>query len=494
MYNLKELLEDIEYETNGEIIGDVNVSSIVTNSREVTPQSLFICLKGCRSDGHNYVKEAERRGAVAIVCSSGCRYKSEKAVFIRTENTRAAYSRIWRNAEKKPDKRIKLIGITGTNGKTTVSTMIYTALNKAGRKCALIGTLGGYYGNEKITFDTMTTPDPEKLYPIMSRFAELGAEYAVMEVSSHSLSLNKLEGVSFFVGAITNLTPEHLDYHGNMSEYCKAKALLFDKCEKKLFCTDDVYTTEMYQKSVGEKKRVSVKDKEANYYADNVIFDGINGVSLDFAFNGGKIELNSKIPGQFTVSNVLLAGAVLKELGLTSEEIKDGIAALEGVKGRMEKLPIEENFSVIIDFAHTPDALQKLLESVNAFKRSEQRVVTLFGCGGDRDKSKRSLMGAIASRLSDMVIITEDNSRSERKEAIIDDILTGIDKKSPHKVIFDRGRAIKFAIENAGKGDIILLCGKGHEEYEIDKSGKRAFSEREIVYSTLRKRKGNSLC
>ena len=487
MYKLTDLLKNTEYSSNKEDLSDIYVNDIITNSKEVTPKSLFICLKGCKYDGHNYIKEAEKRGAEVIICSNKCRYRSEKAVLIHVENSRQVYGEVWRNAAGNPDKRLKIIAITGTNGKTTVSTMIYTALNAAGRKCALIGTLGGYYNGEKTSIGTMTTPDPEKLYPLLKKYADLGAEYAVMEASSHALALGKLDGIEFFVGAVTNLTPEHLDFHGDMEQYCIAKARLFNQCEKKIFCIDDKYIKEMFERANGEKKSVSVKNKNADFYADNIILDGINGISFDFKFNGGSVSVKSDIPGSFTVSNALLCAAVLKELGFSLNEIRYGIYALHGVKGRMEKLPIEKNFSVFIDFAHTPDALQKLLETVNNFKKKGQRTVTLFGCGGDRDRSKRSLMGAIASRLSDFVIITADNSRSEKVELIINDIMSGFDKKCPYKIIFNRKEAIKFAIESAGKGDIILLCGKGHEEYEIDNFGTHPFSEKEIVYKILKK-------
>lgn len=489
MYKVSELLYGIEYAVNGKISDATAVTDIVTDSRDVTPKSMFICLKGCKSDGHNYIKEAEKRGAEVIVCNKKCRYRTERAITVTVENSREAYGRIWRNASGRPDERLKIIAVTGTNGKTTVSTMIFTALKNAGKKCALLGTLGGYFEGEKTSVGTMTTPDPERLYPLMRKYADSGAEYAVMEASSHALALGKLDGMGFFIGAVTNLTPEHLDFHGNMEEYCKAKSRLFQKCEKKIFCTDGAFVKEMYERASGEKKSVSLRNADADYFADDIFLDGISGVSFDLCFKGGRLNISLEIPGEFTVSNALLSAAVLKELGLTSGEIKNGIQALHGVKGRMEKLPINADFSVFIDFAHTPDALQKLLETVNKFKRDGQRTVTLFGCGGDRDRSKRSLMGAIASRLSNFVIITGDNSRTESVSAIISDIMTGYDKKCPYKIIPDRERAISFAVENADAGDIILLCGKGHEEYEIDENGLHPFSEREAVRRALERKR-----
>ena len=487
MYKLSKLLFGIPC-TISPLSEEIYVTDIVKDSREVTPESLFICFKGCKADGHNYIREAEKRGARVIICSDKCRYKSSVAIMIRVRDPRSVYAALWRNAAERPDERLKIIAVTGTNGKTTVSTMIYTALLSIGRKCALVGTLGAIFNGEKTPLDTMTTPDPERLYPLLRRYADGGAEYVIMEASSHALALGKLDGIRFFVGAVTNVTPEHLDFHGNMQEYCKAKALLFSKCEKGVYCTDDAYVSEMYERAEGEKKSVSVRSNNADYFADNTVLRGIDGVKFNFNFKGGSLSLSSEIPGEFTVSNMLLSAAVLKELGLTGKEITKGLSSLHGIKGRMDRVRSDGDFSVFIDFAHTPDALQKLLTTVNGFKECGQRTVTLFGCGGDRDRSKRSLMGAIASRLSDFVIITSDNSRSERAEDIIGDIMSGFDKDCPHKVIPNRKEAITFAIEHAGRGDVILLCGKGHEEYEIDGSEKRPFSEREIVLEAVRRR------
>lgn len=485
MYNVCELIQNTDCVSGGILNPDTEVTEIVSDSRRVTPGCMFICIKGKKKDGHDYICEARRRGASVIVCERGCDCSSGQAKVLITKNARSAHAMILSNAYHRPDRELKIIAVTGTNGKTTVTSMIYNALTRSGKRSALIGTLGAFFEGEIESTGTMTTPDPERLYPLLRRYADLGAEYAVMEASSHALALGKLDGMRVHIGAITNVTPEHLDFHGDMNGYKEAKSKLFSLCEKGVFCVDDAYTEDMYRASVCKKVSCSVRNAKSDYYADNARLLGTDGVEFIVRHGGEGTKVVSEIPGSFTVSNALLAVSVLSESGFSVIAASNGVAHLSGVRGRMEKLPLKTDFSVIIDFAHTPDALSKLLESVRAFRKKGERIVTLFGCGGDRDPSKRSLMGAIASRLSDFVIITSDNSRSENTGAIIDEIMSGFDRDCPFKRIDDRKKAIIYAVRNAMKGDIILLCGKGHEEYEIDMSGARPFSERDIVYSVL---------
>ncbi len=485
MYNVCELIKNTDCVPRYALSTETEVTEITSDSRKVMPGCMFVCIKGTRNDGHDHVCEARRRGASVIVCESGCASSVGSATVLMTENARSAYAKILSNAYKRPDRELKIIAVTGTNGKTTVTSMIYNSLVRAGKRCALIGTLGAYFGEDTKKIGTMTTPDPEDLYPLLRRYADGGAEYAVMEASSHALSLGKLDGMRIYIGAVTNLTPEHLDFHGDMESYRAAKSKLFELCEKGVFCIDDAYTEKMYRSAECKKVSCSVRDPKCDYFADKIRYLGSSGVEFVMRHAGEGTKVFSEIPGSFTVSNAMLAISVLSEAGLSVMAASSGVAHLNGVRGRMEKLPLDTDFSVIIDFAHTPDALSKLLLSVRAFRKSGERIVTLFGCGGDRDPSKRSLMGAIASRLSDFVIITSDNSRSENTCEIIDEIMSGFDRKCPHKRIDDRKQAIIYAIRNAMKGDIILLCGKGHEEYEIDMSGTHPFSERDIVYSAL---------
>lgn len=470
-----------EEDVCGEYPKDLRVSGVIADSREVLPGNVFVCISGCRKCGRDYIEEAVRRGAYAVAVEQDCKREIRGAALIRVKNSRSVYakmlSRVYdiRNA-------LKLIAVTGTNGKTTVCQMIKSAITESGRRCAVIGTLGACFEDNLRQIDRMTTPDPEVLYKLLFDYARQGAEYVVMEASSHALALGKLDGLTFEVGAITNMSAEHLDFHGNMEEYYKAKLKLFDKCKKGVFLCDDFYTVKMYGEAECERISCSVRDKERDYHTENIGFSFENGSVFTVVGDKGRsIPMHSPIPAEFTVSNGLLATAVLKALGIEEVSIYKGISRMKGVKGRMERVDTGLDFSVYIDFAHTPDALAKLLQGIRAIKRSESRVVTLFGCGGDRDKSKRSLMGMVASSLSDMVIVTSDNSRSEESAVIIDEIMKGIDKSRPHVRIDDRERAIEYAVMNAEKGDILLLCGKGHESYEIDKNGTRAFSERDIV-------------
>ncbi len=486
MYKLSQLIDEIKYAI-GEKIENIEVSGACADSKAVMPSEAFFCIKGTKSDGKKYINEAVKRGAGAIVTETELNASGCPVVIVR--NVRSAYSVALSRIYGSPSEKMKMIAVTGTNGKTTVCSMISSALNLSGRKCAMIGTLGAGFNGKKTSLSSMTTPDPEVLYALLGKYAEAGAEYVVMEASSHSLALNKLDGIHFDISAITNMSAEHLDFHGDMERYYEAKRSLFDRSEKAVILCDDFYTRKMCDEISCKCVTCSVTDTDCDYYAENIGCSFENGTVLTMVGKFGSLPLHSDIPAEFTVSNIMLAATVLKELGLSGNEIYRGISALKGVDGRMERVETHRDFSVFIDFAHTPDALFKLLTSVRSQKKVNERIVTLFGCGGDRDKSKRSLMGAVASHLSDMVIVTADNSRSEDTAQIIEEILSGVDKGKACIRIDDREKAIEYAIMNAGSGDIILLCGKGHETYEIGKNGKRPFSEKEIVKKALIKRK-----
>ncbi|MBR2474553.1 MAG: UDP-N-acetylmuramoyl-L-alanyl-D-glutamate--2,6-diaminopimelate ligase [Clostridia bacterium] len=488
MYSLKELLDGAEYTCKREIDG-IYVTGIKSNSRDVLPGNAFVCLKGCKKNGEDYTAEAIRRGAKVIICDKTCGKCDKNAVFVRVPSVRSVYAKMVSAMYGNPSRGLKIIAVTGTNGKTTVCQMIASAICESGKRCAFIGTLGAFFEGKRTSLDTMTTPDPEVLYALLKEYKDGGAEYVVMEASSHALSLGKLDGLTPEIAAITNLTAEHLDFHGNMDSYYEAKKILFERAKKGVFLCDDFYTVKMYDEASCEKVLCSVNGNEAKYRAENIGYSFENGTVFTLVKGESRLPLHSPIPAEFTVSNALLASAVLSELGFDDISIYRGLASLRLVKGRMERVASDGEISVFIDFAHTPDALSKLLNSVRRIRRSEQRIVTLFGCGGDRDRTKRSLMGAVASRLSDFVIITEDNSRSEEPSAIIDEIMLGFDKSCPHVRIENRKKAIEYAVMNAEKGDIILLCGKGHETYEIGKNGAVPFSERDIVTQALKMRK-----
>lgn len=518
MITIEELLKNVPHrvvlETDSGEMYKREISDVTSDSRECVPHCAFVCMTGINSDGHSYIKGAVKNGAELIVCE---KEKSEvvvrelnnyyqditasgKVAVIETENTRAALSQMCASFYGIDKKCPRLICVTGTNGKTTVSTMICRALNYCGKRAAVLGTLGGYCGGEKYDIGTVTTPDPKLLCRMLSVFADGGAEFVVMEASSHALALDKLVGLGRIeLGVFTNLTPEHLDFHRSMEKYAEAKAKLFRNCEKGVFFGDDGNAMRMAAALDDPEKAVfcSLSDKRSDYYAENVhllgesgaVYTVIHGNSREKKRNGSlsKFEstvVNCNIPGCFSVTNSLLAFAVLCELGISPRTASEALKAQEGVRGRMERvdLPKSADYSVYIDFAHTPDALSKLISSVRGYVRPEQRIVVLFGCGGDRDRSKRSLMGAIASRLADFVIVTSDNCRSEPAEAIISEIMSGFDSSCPHVVVKDRREAIKYAVSNADVGDVILLCGKGHEEYELQGEEKLPFNEREIVF------------
>lgn len=478
-------------------INELKVNGVSADSRAVKKGEAFVCLRSMQDGGEAYVNEALSRGAVAVITDKSFSLSDNSDKHVSVENVRSAYAKMLSAVYGEPSRGMKMIAVTGTNGKTTVTKMIESVLKADGKRCAVIGTLGASFEGEDTPISTMTTPDPDVLYRLLRSYADRGAEYVVMEASSHALALNKLDGIVFDIGAITNMTAEHLDFHGNMDNYFCAKASLFDLCKKGVFLTDDYYTVEMYGLARCERVSCSVKGAEADYKAENIGYSFENGTIFSVLHRGCSFPLHSAIPAEFTVSNALLAFSVLTELGVRADVIYKGIASLSGVDGRMQRLDVDADFTVLIDFAHTPDAISKILTSVRGIKRRNGRIVTLFGCGGDRDKTKRSLMGAVASHLSDFVIVTSDNSRSEEPSEIIDQIMVGFDKSCPHARIDSRAEAIEYAILNAEKDDMILLLGKGHERYEIGKMGAVPFSEEEIVRAALKKRRNggeNSLC
>jgi UDP-N-acetylmuramoyl-L-alanyl-D-glutamate--2,6-diaminopimelate ligase len=486
---------------------DVNVSGICPDSRRIKGGDMYIALEGLSSDGHAYIGDAVKRGAV---CAAVSKKAFESGILegvhipmIVCEDTRRAMSYLYSTFYGEPQKKMKVIGVTGTNGKTSVATLVYRILSASGRKCALLGTLGCFLPSGRTDNRghnenaNMTTPDPEELYAIMHRAVCEGVEYLVMEVSSHALALSKVDPIEFEVAVFTNLTPEHLDLHGDMEEYFSAKARLFDACRLAVINYDDKYGRMLADRIDRRNGQVSVmlcsmEGRECDRICSDIQLHGKNGIEYKLLSRDMRLRLRSPLVGEFNVMNTAEAALVCHALGVSHKDIKDTVASFSGVSGRLErvKLPVSD-LSVYIDYAHTPDALENLIRCVRGFATREQRIVVLFGCGGDRDKSKRPLMGRVALSMADSVIITSDNSRSERAEDIINDILScvgdGRKYEAQYTVIKDRKEAIEYAVRCAKRSDIILLCGKGHEEYEIDSLGKRYFSEKEIVIRAVEK-------
>ena len=468
---LSTLLKDVETTSAYE---DVEVERVTDNNKENLKNALFVCIDGNRVDGHSLAKSVLQNGAVAVVTSIDLNISNQ----IIVKNTRRAYSKIAANFYGNPAEQIKLIGVTGTNGKTSTSFFIKGILENLNKKCGIIGTVKNNVGNSE-SDAVLTTPEPMKLHNLLRQMVNNGCEYCVMEVSSQGLAQERVWGLDFKVAVFTNITPEHLDYHGDMQSYIDAKLRLFNMAEFACINIDDNHIKSIAEKLDCPYKTISATSNDADYTAKNIVCTE-NGVRYEFVGMDciGRIEL--KIPGRFTVYNSLCAVATLLKLGFSIDEISNACQKLDFVKGRAEIVPTPSNFTVMIDYAHTPDGLQNILECVREITKG--KVIIVFGCGGDRDKSKRAEMGKIAGELSNIAVVTSDNPRTENPLLIINDILCGMEKsKARIAVIENRRQAIEFALSKARKGDTVLLAGKGHEVYQIVGNEKKSFDERKIV-------------
>ena len=459
---------------------EIEISGVFSDSRKILPGAAFVCLKGLSVDGRDYLPVALEKGAVAAICQEA---PATKIPYVLVENTREALPLLLSNLYQHPERSFsRIIGITGTNGKTTTSFMLKAIFEEGGCKTGLIGTTKYLIGDEEYPVDPkdalLTTPDPELLFRLFAAMREKKVDTVIMEASSHALALKKLTGIPFDLGVFTNLTQDHLDFHKSMEEYLEAKKALFRVAKKGIFNADDP-SFEKISRGCDAIVTYSAR-RAAHYQATKILSHNEKGISYQLTDPQGKREVSVPVPGFFTVYNSLAAIAAARESGVAWDAILKALSRMDGVKGRIERIPTRTPYSVFIDFAHTPDALQNILSTLRDFTKG--RLVTLFGCGGDRDKKKRPIMGRIACQMSDFVIVTSDNSRSEKKEDIIRDILEGVkDAGCEYVAITDRTEAIHYAIDHAREGDVILLAGKGHEEYEIDQNGKHSYSERNIV-------------
>ncbi len=460
---------------------DHEIGKIVIDSRKADASSLFIAMKGIKADGHDYLSDAAARCAPAAIVSESYRGQDYGMTLIRVTDPRAALPVLCARLADDPQEKLRFVLVTGTNGKTSTCHMLHAIMTTCGIRAAVIGTLQG----------PLTTPDPTDLFPLLRDYVHASIEYVIMEASSHALALHKLDPITADYGIFTNLTPEHLDFHHSMEEYLNAKATLFRTCRVGIFNLDDAYASSIMKQARCEIVTYSQKNETADFLARNVVLSGTVGIRYDCLTQNRLFRVNTPIPGRFTVYNTLAALSCAYHIGITPHCIRTALAHLDPIPGRIERLPLPtRRLSVYLDFAHTPDALENILTTLRDFLPGSGKLTVVFGCGGERDKSKRPVMGQIASRLADQVIITSDNSRGENPIAIIDDILQGIPPEMPHTVIQSRAAAIEYAIMTASVGDIILLSGKGHESYEIDQSGKHPFSERALVKEAYHKRFG----
>lgn len=464
---------------------DTEISDVCFDSRKVTDGCLFIAMKGEAADGHDFIQMAEEKGAAACVCQR--RPDSDTAYILVTDARKAVYA-IGQSFFDSADKKLKIVGITGTNGKTTTSVLLKQVIEQTlGARVGLIGTNGVVIAQKEYASER-TTPEYLDLMRLFARMAEAGCTHCVMEVSSHSLALGRVKGIHFEVAVFTNLTQDHLDFHGTMEEYSRAKALIFAQSGKAVVNTDNDELFDMHTKTLEiDTITCSASSNDATIIAKDIRLEP-DCVRFAVVTLGEIVRTRLNIPGRFSVSNGLCVIGAAMQLGIGMQEAAEALIVATGVRGRLETLDTPDDFTIIIDYAHTPDALQKVLESLKETCRG--RLVCVFGCGGDRDKTKRPIMGKIGTSLADFSIITSDNPRTEDPQAIVDEVAAGADgKKSGFIKIIDREKAIEYAIVNHKPGDTILLAGKGHETYQEVNGQKRHMDEREIVAEILERGK-----
>jgi len=475
---LKELLKGLELEAE---IPDIEVADVKYNSRLVEKGDAFVANRGAKTDGNIYIGDAVRAGASVIISETPWQGEAPCVV---VPDSRAALSAMSANYFGRPSERAKVIGVTGTNGKTTTTYMLKAIIEAAGGKVGLIGTNQHMIG-DKVLESHNTTPESYELHKMFAQMLEQGVDYIIMEVSSHSLALHRVDDVAFDVGVFTNLTQDHLDFHRTMDEYLKAKTRLFNLCTAGVINADDPASRYIMENSTSSNFTFSVERNDADVMAKNLRLRA-SGVDFELLTRDGIRRIETRIPGKFTVYNALGSITCAMTLGIPLDTIAEALSRCEGVKGRVEVVPLGTDYTVIIDYAHTPDGIVNVLSAARGFCRG--RLIALFGCGGDRDRTKRPKMGRAACELADYCVITSDNPRTEDPDAIIADILEGIkDAKCGYKVITDRSDAIEYALSIARKDDVIVLCGKGHETYQILKDRTIHYDEREVLRERLEK-------
>jgi len=475
---LKEIISGIHVvETIGDT--DKDIQAIHIDSRKIEPGHLFVAVKGTQTDGHDYIDKAIEKGASAIVCETLPGNLHKNIIYIKVENTEDCVGKLATAFYGNPTSKMELIGVTGTNGKTTIATLLYHMFRKFGYKVGLISTVCNYIDDEAIPTEH-TTPDPITLNKLLGRMADEGCKYAFMEVSSHSVAQKRIGGLRFAGGIFTNLTRDHLDYHGTVDNYLKAKKTFFDHLPKQAFAlvnVDDKNGMVMVQNT--KAKICTYSLRSICDFKGKVLEDGFEGMLLDI----NNVEVNVQFVGRFNASNLLAVYGTACLLGKKPEEVLLALSILRPVSGRFDALRSPRGYSAIVDYAHTPDALTNVLNTIQEVLNGRGNIITVVGAGGNRDKGKRPIMAQEAAKQSDKVIITSDNPRFEEPQDIINDMLAGLSKEDMRKVvsIVDRKEAIKTACMLAQPGDAILVAGKGHENYQDIKGVKYHFDDKEII-------------
>ena len=481
---LKELLRNISIvATNGN--DDVEITGVNIDSRLIEPGHLFVAMKGTQVDGHRFIPKAVEMGAKAILCECMPENANEGVCYIQVENTEDVVGPVATAFYGDPSRKLKLVGVTGTNGKTTIATLLYNMFSKMGHKCGLLSTVCNYVVDERIPADH-TTPDPIELNRLLARMVDAGCEYAFMECSSHAIAQNRIGGLNFAGGIFTNLTRDHLDYHKTFENYRNAKKAFFDGLPKTAFAitnADDKNGMVMVQNTKAKVKTYSTR-AVADFKA-RIIECHFEGMYLEM--DGHEVGVN--FIGKFNVSNLLAVYGAAVMLGAEPEKVLLVMSTLHSVSGRLEPIHSPEGYTAVVDYAHTPDALANVLNAIHEVLEGKNgHVITVCGAGGNRDKGKRPLMAQEAVRQSDRVIITSDNPRFEEPQDIINDMLAGLDDTQMKKVlaITDRREAIRTACMMAQKGDVVLIAGKGHEDYQEIKGVKHHFDDHEVVRECMK--------
>jgi len=497
---LKDLIKGIEIQAfKGE--PEIEVYRISYDSRKTKKGDLFVCISGSKDDGHNYIQQARDRGVVAFLVSREVSVGAKEAVVVVSE-PRLVMGKLASRLAGEPSEKMEVIGVTGTNGKTTVSYLIESISQAEGKECGVIGTINyRWKGNQLIASNT--TPESVEIIELLKQMANSGVKRVAMEISSHALDQKRVGGIRLRAGIFTNLSWEHLDYHKDMEDYFQAKAKLFSEVLAGKWTSsridfepisvinlDDDYGRRLFEKAVGRKIGYGINNSKA-LYQGKIIEASWQGIKLQVNSPRGEFQLDSALPGKINAYNILSASSLLLELGASPEKVIEGVASLKQIPGRMERIENDRGFWALVDYAHTPDALENTLRIVQELKIN--RLILVFGCGGDRDRAKRPRMGEIGAREADLVIITSDNPRSEEPIKIIDEIEAGVKKIGIKKLNQrsgkekgyllepNRSKAIELALESAEKGDCVLIAGKGHEDYQIIGSEKIHLDDREEV-------------